>query len=57
MGELKEWHEVPAEGGLPALQDFGVFFYVREDASPLALQLAGIIRELDFDPSAIAPRA
>ena len=57
MGELKEWHEVPAEGGLPALQDFGVFFYVREDASPLALQLAGIIRDVDFDPSAIAPRA
>ena len=38
------------------LPDFGVFLYVREDASPLALQLAGIIRDVDFAPSAIAPR-
>ena len=56
MAKIKDWHEVPAEGGLPPLPDFGVFLYVREDASPLALQLAGIIRDVDFDPSAIAPR-
>ena len=56
MAKIKDWHEVPAEGGLPSLPDFGVFLYVREDASPLALQLAGIIRDVDFAPSAIAPR-
>ena len=56
MTKIKDWHEVPAEGGLPSLPDFGVFLYVREDASPLALQLAGIIRDVDFAPSAIAPR-
>jgi len=56
MAKIKDWHEVPAEGGLPPLPDFGVFLYVREDASPLALLLAGIIRDVDFDPSAIAPR-
>ena len=54
MAKFKDWHEVPVEGGLPPLPDFGVFLYVREDASPLALQLAGIIRGVDFDPSAIA---
>ena len=54
MARIKDWHEVPVEGGLPLLPDFGVFLYVREDASPLALQLAGIIRDVDFDPSAIA---
>ena len=54
MAKIKDWHEVPVEGGLPPLPDFGVFLYVREDASPLALQLAGIIRDVDFDPSAIA---
>ena len=56
MAKIKDWHEVPVEGGLPPLPDFGVFLYVREDASPLALQLAGIIRDVDFDPSAIAKR-
>ena len=45
---------MPVEGGLPPLPVFGLFLYVREDASPLALQLAGIIRDVDFDPSAIA---
>ena len=54
MAKIKDWHEVPVEGGLPPLPDFGVFLYAREDASPLALQLAGIIRDVDFDPSAIA---
>ena len=54
MAKIKDWHEVPVEGGLSPLPDFGVFLYVREDASPLALQLAGIIRDVDFDPSAIA---
>ena len=54
MAKIKDWHEVPVEGGLPPLPDFGVFLYVREDASPLALQLVGIIRDIDFDPSAIA---
>ena len=56
MAKIKDCHEVPAEGGPPPLPDFGVFLYVREDASPLALQLAGIIRDVYFDPSAIAPR-
>ena len=56
MAKIKDWHEVPVEGGLPPLPDFGVFLYVREDASPLALQLAGIIRDVDFNPSAIAKR-
>ena len=54
MAKIKDWHEVPVEGGLPAMPNFGVFLYVREDASPLALQLARIIRDVDFDPSAIA---
>ena len=54
MAKIKDWHEVPVEGGLPPLPDFVVFLYVREDASPLALQLAGIIRDVDFGPSAIA---
>ena len=54
MAKIKDWHEVPVEGGLPAMPDFGVFLYVREDASPLALKLAGIIRYVDFSPSAIA---
>ena len=54
MAKIKGWHEVPVGEGLPPLVDFGVFLYVREDASPLALQLAGIIRDVDFDLSAIA---
>ena len=54
MAKIKDWREVPAEGRLPPLPDFGVFLYVREDASPLALKLAGIIRYVDFGPSAIA---
>ena len=54
MAKIKEWREVPVEGGLPPLPDFRVFLYVREDASPLALQLAGIIKDVDFDPSANA---
>jgi len=57
MARIKDWLEVPAEGGLPPLPDFGVFLYVRENASPLALQLAGIIRDVDFDPAAMLPRA
>ena len=55
MAKIKDWHEAPAEGGLPPLPNFGVFLYMRKNASPLALQLAGIIRDVDFDPSAIAP--
>ena len=57
MARIKDWVEVPAEGGLPPLPDFGVFLYVRENASPLALQLAGIIRDVDFDPEAMLLRA
>ena len=57
MARIKDWQEVPPEGGLPTLPDFGVFLYVRENASPLALQLAGIIRDVDFDPSAMLPKA
>ena len=53
MAKIKDWHEMPVEGGLPAMPDFGVFLYVREDALPLALQIARIIRDVDFDPSAI----
>ena len=52
--KIKDWQEVPVEGGMPPLPDFGLFLHVREDASPLALQLAGSIRDVDFDPSAIA---
>ena len=55
MAKIKDWTEVAAEGGLPPLPDFGVFLYVRENASPLALQMAGIIRDVDFDPAAMAP--
>lgn len=55
MAKIKDWTEVPAAGGLPPLPDFGVFLYVRENASPLALQMAGIIRDVDFDPAAMAP--
>ena len=54
MAKIKDWQKVPVEGGLPPLPDFVVFLYVREDASPLALKLAGIIRYVDFGPSAIA---
>ena len=54
MAKIKDWQEVPVDGGLPPLPDFGVFLYVREDASPLALQLSRITRDVDFDPSAIA---
>ena len=54
MAKIQDWHEVPVEGGLPPVPNFGVFLYVREDASPLALKLAGIIRDVDFGPSAIA---
>ena len=54
VAKIKAWPEVPVEGGLPPLPDFVVFLYVREDASPLALELAGIIRDVDFGPSAIA---
>ena len=54
MAKTKDWHEVPVEDGLPPLPDFGLFLYVREDASPLALQLAGVITDVDFDLSTIA---
>lgn len=50
MAQIKDWVEIPAEARLPPLADFGVFLYVREGASPLALQLAGIIRDVNFDP-------
>ena len=57
MARIKDWQEVPAGAGLPALPDFGIFLYVRDGASPLALQLAGIIRDVDFDPAAMAKSA
>ena len=57
MARIKDWQEVPPAAGLPALPDFGIFLYVREGASPLALQLAGIIRDVDFDPAAMARSA
>lgn len=57
MARIKDWQEVPASAGLPALPDFGIFLHVREGASPLALQLAGIIRDVDFDPVAMAKSA
>ena len=41
---------MPDSAGLPPLPDFGVFLYVSDRASPLALQLAGIIRDVDFAP-------
>ena len=47
---IKGWERVPDEAGLPPLPDFGVFLYVSDRASPLALQLAGIIRDIDFAP-------
>ena len=52
--DIKDWERVPDSAGLPPLPDFGVFLYVNERASPLALQLAGIIRDVDFAPK---PRA
>ena len=52
--DIKDWERVPDSAGLPPLPDFGVFLYVSERASPLALQLAGIIRDVDFAPK---PRA
>jgi len=57
MARIKDWQEVPFKAGLPALPDFGIFLYVREGASPLALQLAGIIRDVDFDPAEMAKSA
>lgn len=54
MARIKDWQEVLPGAGLP---DFGIFLYVREGASPLALQLAGIIRDVDFDPAAMAKSA
>lgn len=57
MARIKDWQEVPPAAGLPALPDFGIFLYVREGASPLALQLAGIIRDVDFNPAAMAKNA
>ena len=54
MAKIKNWHEVPVKGRLPPLPDFGVFLYVRKDASLLALQLARIIRDVDFDLLATA---
>ena len=47
---IKGWERVPDEARLPPLPDFGVFLYVSDRASPLALQLAGIIRDVDFAP-------
>ena len=48
--DIKGWERVPDTAGLPALPDFGVFLYVSDRASPLALQLAGIIRDVNFAP-------
>lgn len=48
--DIKDWERVPDSARLPPLPDFGVFLYVSERASPLALQLAGIIRDVDFAP-------
>ena len=53
--DIKDWERVPDSAGLPPLPDFGVFLYVRDNASPLALQLAGIIRDVDFAPKSRAP--
>ena len=36
---------VPADSSMPILPDFGVFFYVRDNAPELALQLAGFVRD------------
>ena len=47
---IKGWRRAPDSAGLPPLPDFGVFLYVSDRASPLALQLAGIIRDVDFAP-------
>ena len=56
IAKIKAWQKVSADGGLPLTPDFGMFLCAREDASPLTLRLARIIRDVDFDPSAIAPR-
>ena len=53
--DIKGWERVPDTAGLPALPDFGVFLYVSDRASPLALQLAGIIRDVDFAPKTRRP--
>ena len=52
--DIKDWERVPDSAGLPPLPELRVFLYVSERASPLALQLAGIIRDVDFAPK---PRA
>ena len=39
---------VPADSGLPPLQDFGIFLYIRDGAPDLALQFAGIVRDTNF---------
>jgi DNA-binding transcriptional LysR family regulator len=52
--DIKDWERVPDSASLPPLPDFGVFLYVSERASPLALQLAGIIRDVDFAPKSRA---
>ena len=46
---------VPAAAGLPPLPDFGIFLYIRDGAPDLALQLAGIIRDVDFAPKTRRP--
>ena len=48
---------VPADSGLPPLQDFGIFLYIREGAPDLALQFAGIVRDTNFAPETRKPHA
>ena len=48
--DIKDRERVPDSADLPPLPDFGVFLYINARASPLALQLAGIIRDVDSAP-------
>ena len=48
---------VPANSGLPPLPDFGIFLYIRDGASDLALQFAGIVRDTSFTPQTRQPPA
>ena len=46
--QRSDWIEVPAEAGLPALQEYGVFRYVRDNAKNTAVQALATMIEADY---------
>ena len=56
VDQSRERVPVPAGAGLPPLPDFGIFLYIRDGAPDLALQLAGIVRDMNFAPDVRTPR-